>query len=165
MAKASDFLRGKYMKIGDLPQPRRFKLKSVTIDVMGARDDAGSGDGASKPGERKLVLWFTTTDQGLSLNVTNLSWMQEQFGDDTDLWVGKVIELYTDANVLYKSKRTGGIRIRHPAPKQVNGPGAAQAAAEPQPTPNPTTAAVAAALTPKAESTLAEELDDDLDNV
>ena len=67
--------------------------------------------------EMKWCLTFQEIDKPLVLNATNVQLCEQILGsDDTDDWQGKRIVLYTDPNVSFQGKLTGGIRVRAPKP-------------------------------------------------
>ena len=64
----------------------------------------------------KLVLSFVGKKKTLVVNKTNASRIAYAHGTNTDGWVGKEIQLYTDF-VDFQGKLTEAIRVR-PAPKR-----------------------------------------------
>jgi len=58
---ASNYDQSKFLKAGDLPAERKFRIKSVTEEEVGIGKDK----------ERKLVVWFTNDSHGLVLNRVN----------------------------------------------------------------------------------------------
>ena len=83
-------------------------------------------------GKKQIVLHFKGTDKVLGLNVTNANFCADAFANpNSDEWIGRQIEVYADPNVMWGSKRVGGVRIRLPngpksdvpATEQPNGPG------------------------------------------
>jgi hypothetical protein len=69
-------------------------------------------------GQRKLGIWFKGKDKGLLLNKTNANTISGLYGDDTDTWLGKPVQL-TTAYVDFQGKSVEAIRIipKKPAPK------------------------------------------------
>jgi hypothetical protein len=63
--------------------------------------------------ERKPVVWFKESNKGLVLNVTNWNSVEELYGDNTDQWLGKPIELYP-TKTSFGGKRVDCIRLRQP---------------------------------------------------
>jgi len=97
--KVSDVYGGQYLKasmIGD--DTFRMEIKSVTEEEIGQEQ------------ERKLVVYFRGTDKGLVLNATNANTLAENYGDDTDGWVGKVVKLYTTWTE-FGGRRVKGLRV------------------------------------------------------
>lgn len=108
------------MKAADL-QDRR-----VTVTISGCQEQL-----IGEEKERKAVLYFEGKAKGLALNFTNYQTLLSMFGtDDSDIWKGKRIVLYTEPTAMGP-----GIRI---APPQ----GAQSAAPRPTPPPPPPAPAV-----------------------
>jgi hypothetical protein len=63
--------------------------------------------------DKKPVLYFSGTDKGLVLNVTNANSIKELYGPETNDWRGRAITLYV-AKVEYQGKRMDGIRVDPP---------------------------------------------------
>jgi len=93
-----------YLKAADL-QGRPFVLtvKSIIIDKIG--DD------------QKPIVYFNETERGLVLNKTNANNISVIYGDETDMWVGKQIELYP-ATTDYQGRTVDCVRIRAPQVRQ-----------------------------------------------
>lgn len=63
----------------------------------------------------KRCLSFEEDDRSFSLNGTNWDTIAEITGkDDDDEWPGTKIEIYFDPSVMFKGKKTGGMRVRKP---------------------------------------------------
>ena len=75
---------------------------------------------------RKLIITFVGKKKCLVANKTNCNRIAFAYGTDTDNWIGKKIQLYTDL-VDFQGKAVEAIRVR-PVKAQV-------AAPKPQPTP------------------------------
>jgi hypothetical protein len=104
--KVSKMFPSKYLSKDDLETPEVFTIDSVEMD------DVQTEDGKT---EEKPIIYFT--DDGskpLILNRTNAEYLAESFGQDSEEWGGKVIELYIDPSVSFGKKRIGGIRVRTP---------------------------------------------------
>lgn len=68
-------------------------------------------------GEKKSPPVMTFSDAGskpLILNNTNWMVLEDLYGEDSDKWIGKTIELYKEPNVMFGNKRVGGVRVRKP---------------------------------------------------
>lgn len=59
----------------------------------------------------KLTLQFEEYDRSMVLNVTNGCIIEAMFGAETDDWVGHGITLGYDADVKFKGRTVGGIRV------------------------------------------------------
>jgi hypothetical protein len=82
--------------------------KSVTATVQSvAMEDMG--DDGKKP-----VVRFVGASKGLVLNMTNANVLIEAYGDDTDNWLGRQIELYP-ARTEFRGKIVDAVRVRMPA--------------------------------------------------
>jgi hypothetical protein len=69
-------------------------------------------------GKDRVVVKFVGEKKGLILNAYNSNMICDAYGDDSDGWVGRQIELYFEPNVVYRGKRTGGLRVRIPEPTE-----------------------------------------------
>ena len=91
-----------YIKAVDLfdaqNQPRRVKLKINRVEMEDVGDD------------NKPVVQFIGSDKKLVLNKTNTREIVEAYGDESDEWHGKIIEVYP-ARVEYAGKKMWGIRV------------------------------------------------------
>ncbi len=104
--KKKDFaaFQSSFLSKDDLTSP-----KVVTIDDVTEAELQGDGGKELKP-----VTHFRGIDKGLVLNNVNWDTIQDAYGDDSDDWKGKQIELYFDSSIMFGSKRVGGIRVRLP---------------------------------------------------
>jgi hypothetical protein len=93
----------KYLKCTDL----QGRAVGVVIDKVRMED---VGDGESKP-----VLTFQGRSKGVVLNKTNASVISSVYGDDSEDWCGKPLELYPD-KVSFQGRIVDAIRVRIPAP-------------------------------------------------
>ena len=86
----------KYVSTDDIKAPVRCTISGVLMEQV--------GEG------QKPVCYFKGGDKGLVLNKTNGIVMADAFGDDTDDWVGKVIELRVEPT-MFKGKPDTGTRV------------------------------------------------------
>lgn len=86
-----------YLKAADLAG-KRVKIKMDRVEMK----DIG--------GDHKPVLFLIGTDKKIVLNKTNASEIIDAYGDDTDDWHGKTIELY-EARVDFQGKKVQAIRV------------------------------------------------------
>ena len=100
----------KYLKSDDLGG----KTVRVTMDFVEICD---VGDGEFKP-----VLYFQGKDRGMVLNLTNAQTISAVYGDETADWKGQELVIYVDPNVMFGAKRTGGLRVRPPEPRDIDRP-------------------------------------------
>ena len=80
-------------------------IKDVRVEAL----KSNRGD------EDKYVLYFTA-GKPMVFNVVNRQTVIASYGDDSDNWLGKPVEIYVDPNVYMGGERTGGIRVRIPRP-------------------------------------------------
>jgi hypothetical protein len=150
---ASDFDKSKYLRAEDLKAAKKFRIKAVTVEVVG-----------NDRKERKLVVWFTNDERGLVLNKTNNRTLRGDFGDDTSVWPNKIIVVFPTM-VDIGGKMTPALRVRIPSPKQATSGGNGQAAAVP---PQPAPSALPEQLDEfgqaqsAAKPSIADDLDDEL---
>ncbi len=65
--------------------------------------------------EEKYVLYFTT-GKPMVFNVVNRKTVVAAYGDDSDAWQGKPLEIYVNPDVTMGADVVGGIRLRIPKP-------------------------------------------------
>lgn len=94
----------KYLRADDL-RGRRVKVKISHVEM------ADVGD-AEMP-EDKPIVFFEGKSKGLVLNRTNAGTIAAVYGDETDNWVGKEIELFP-TTTDFKGKRVACLRIDIP---------------------------------------------------
>ena len=103
--KRTDAFPSSYLKQEDLPRPpgtMHATIEDVRTETM------PSDDKAEKP-----VMYFANgSTKPMVLNGGNWDLLEAAYGEDSDSWRGKPIELYVDPNVMYAGRRTGGIRVR-----------------------------------------------------
>ena len=66
-------------------------------------------------GEQKPCLFFQGRNKGMILNRTNAATIVEAYGDESDAWRGKPLEVFT-ARVSFQGRMVDGLRVRIPAP-------------------------------------------------
>jgi len=64
---------------------------------------------------KKIVLAFQGKEKGLVVNKTNAKIIASAYGDNTDWWTGKQIEIYPD-KTMFGAELVDCIRVRVPAP-------------------------------------------------
>ena len=90
----------KYLKAGDL-QNRRHTLTIGSVVME---------EGIDKP-----IIYFQGAQKGMAVNKTNAMMIAQLYGDNTDNWTGRQVELYT-AQVLFEGKFVPAIRVQAPQP-------------------------------------------------
>jgi hypothetical protein len=98
--KISEQFAGSYFKAQDLPQPRVLTIQDCTQAKM-------------PEGETKPALRFVGESQQLILNKTNAFCLAEWFGDDTNGWNGRQIELHA-TTTSFGGRMVPAIRVRLP---------------------------------------------------
>ncbi len=101
--KIGEMIESKYIKQSDVPDPVIVTIHSLK-KVNVARDD-------EEPDYRWTVK-FAEFAKPMVLNVTNLKRAAKALGDDTDEWLNKTIELYTDPDIEFGGSVVGGLRLR-----------------------------------------------------
>lgn len=96
--KASTLFKSKYLKAADLSGDVNFVIEDASVERL-------------RDGSEKLVVYFQGTEQGLILNKTNYAVLAKAIGDETDVWRGKPVQLYTE-QVHFQGENALGIRLR-----------------------------------------------------
>lgn len=95
----------KYLKASDLGT-KRHKVKISKVELADVSGDV-------EVPEEKPILFFEGKGKGLVLNRTNAGTIEEAYGDETDAWAGKEIEIFA-TTTDFKGKRVPCIRIDVP---------------------------------------------------
>lgn len=110
--KISKMFPSNYFSKDDLEEPELVTIKRVDLETIRTED-----------GEKeKPVLYFEDGMKPMILNKINAETLSDSFGDDSDTWEGKEVELYVDPNIRFGSKKIGGIRVRVPNTSSVETP-------------------------------------------
>jgi hypothetical protein len=99
MRISETYTQTKALTAADVTQPTLKIVGSVTAETI--------GQGPAKP-----VAWFTDGTK-LILNQFNAFELSSWYGDDTDHWTGKPVELYP-ASTMYQGSMVACIRVRQP---------------------------------------------------
>ena len=104
--KRSDAFPSNYIGKDDVPDPVIAIIDDVERQPI--RNDAGGTD--DKP-----VMTFAH-GQFKPLILNNINWMtlEDAYGEDSDDWRGKPVEIYVDPSVMFAGRRVGGVRLRIP---------------------------------------------------
>lgn len=102
--KISNAFPSKYLAASDL-QGQRFTLTITRVEMENV-------SGQDNP-EHKPVIYFQGAQKGMVLNKTNAMNVTILYGDETDAWVGKQVELYV-TQVPFGDKIVPAIRIMGP---------------------------------------------------
>lgn len=106
--KASDYTSS-YLTADDVRKPKLLNVEQVAEESIG---------NDSKP---KLVLYGRDDAEGdevkIALNKSNISRLIEIFGtDETDDWVGSMVVVFRDPNVMFNNRKVGGIAFKKAPP-------------------------------------------------
>lgn len=89
----------KYLRSDDLQgRSVRVTIDHVVIEPM--------NDGTSKP-----IIYFRGKEKGMVLNRTNATAISEDFGSNTDMWPGQILELFS-MKVSFQGQMKDGLRCR-----------------------------------------------------
>lgn len=92
-----------YVRTADVKRAQTVTVAAVEEEVIGQGEDR-------KP---KLVAYFDELEQGAVLGAkVVLSFFAEEFGEDSDDWIGKKVVMYKDPTITFQGKRVGGIRFK-----------------------------------------------------
>ena len=106
MPNVNEMFPSKYLKAAD--------LQGHTVAVVIDRLELGEvGQGDEK--EQKWIMYFEGKEKGLVLNKTNSNMVAAAYGDNTDGWTGKPLELYP-TRVPFAGKIVDALRVRTEAP-------------------------------------------------
>lgn len=104
--KSGDIFQSNYLKKEDVPQPIRLTIARVEAEMIAADDGK----------EKKAVAhWSNSNLKPMIVNKGNWITLADAYGDESDGWVGKPVEIYVDPSVMFGGKRVGGLRLRIPA--------------------------------------------------
>jgi len=110
--KRNEAFPSKWLRKEDVLQPIRATIARVTMTDVGTDEEP----------QQKPAMWFNEGVAPMTINSGNWDTLEGLYGDDSDLWLGKVIEIYVDPDVKYAGRRVGGIRLREPAAARAGAP-------------------------------------------
>ena len=113
--KFSEMYPSKYLKAADL----NGNAVKVIIETVELEDVVGQG----KEHDYKAVFFFQGKQKKFVCNKTNGQVIAETYGDDTEAWQGKELELYPD-KTSFQGKLVDCIRVRIPVPPGPDNDGA-----------------------------------------
>ena len=109
--KVSEAFPSKYLKAADLGgKTWMLTISNVTVEDVGTEEKS----------ERKMVMYFNEAAKGVVMNRTNASELELVYGDETDHWIGKKVELFS-VLVPFQGKNVEGIRMRATRPSAAPG--------------------------------------------
>lgn len=104
--KRNEAFPTKYLSKEDIKAPTIGVIARVVNETLGQGDDQ----------EIKPVMYFSGgVDKPMVVNATNWINVESVYGDESDNWIGKQIEVWVDPSVSFGGKRIGGLRLRAPA--------------------------------------------------
>ena len=75
-----------------------------------SREELNDGDGGK---ETKTTIALSD-HKPMICNGVNWDTIAEAYGDESDDWIGKMIECFHDPKVMFGNKKVGGVRVRIP---------------------------------------------------
>ena len=102
--KRSEAFPSNYLSKDDVAAP-------LTATIAGVKPVVLKGENGD---EQKPVMYFAGEVKPLIVNNANWMTCEDLYGEDSDAWIGKSIEIYKDPNVMFGNKRVGGVRLRAP---------------------------------------------------
>lgn len=103
--RRSDAFPSQYIGKDDLAQPTTLTVANLTQETI------------ESDNEQRLKAVMHFQEQGAKpwiVNVGNWMILEDAYGEESDDWTGKRIELYVDPSVMFGGKRVGGVRVRIP---------------------------------------------------
>lgn len=99
----NDAFPSKYLRKEDLTGPITATIRHIELGDVGTEENK----------DTKPIMFFRESDiKPMVVNSGNWDTCAELFGDESDGWLGKQIEIYVDPNVKYAGKKVGGLRLR-----------------------------------------------------
>ncbi len=110
--KKKDFksFQSSFLAKEDLSGPRILTIESVEEGEL-------QGDGGK---EFKPIMHFRNFEKSMVINNVNFDTIADAYGEETDDWHGKPIEVYVDPSIQFGGKKVGGVRVRLPNGRAVN---------------------------------------------
>jgi hypothetical protein len=102
MPKVSQMIVSKFIAHVDVEPPVVVTVRTLSLERVGREGDD----------EQRWIMWFNELKKGLRLNVTTLRIFEAAYGDDSDRWIGRRVQLYWDPTVQFGGKLVGGVRVR-----------------------------------------------------
>lgn len=101
MMRRNEALPSKYLNAADVGQNvYKLVIASVVMEKM-------ENDGVMKP-----VMYFNNAQKAMVVNATNWDNMSQVYEDESQNWIGKTIEMYTESTRMPNGTAGRGIRIR-----------------------------------------------------
>lgn len=96
--------------------------RSATVRIV--RVEAGEIVGAGAKTSKRPMIYIEGKEKPIAGNASICKAIQGMYGSTVEDWVGKLITIYGDPEVMFGGERVGGIRVRPTIPKE---PGRARA--------------------------------------
>ena len=104
--KRSEAFPSKYLGKDDLSEPTTYTISKVTREEF-------ENDGQTQI--KTVIYWQERDAKAWICNLGNWMTIESAYGEESDNWSGKPVELFVDESVMFGSKRVGGVRVRIPA--------------------------------------------------
>jgi hypothetical protein len=104
----------KYLGVTDLgPRKVRTRIKKVRKVQL-----------TDKDGQKrwKFIIYVEGFDKPLVLNTTNKDALVQALGRVPANWIGAIVGLFVDPNIMFAGKKTGGVRLRVLEPAKAPSP-------------------------------------------
>ena len=101
--KFAQMVQSKYLKAADFTEPVKLTVKRFAVERMDNGDEI-------------TVLYFMEREKGLVLNKTNITTLENEFGEDSGEALGKQLVLFLVDTTKKDGTPCKGMRLR--APKQ-----------------------------------------------
>lgn len=110
--RRSEAFPSRYMGKDDIVPGRILTIHSVVPEGVESDGDV----------KQKVVMYFIENDaKPWIVNAGNWMTIEDAYGEESDHWSGKTIELFVDPTVMFGGKRVGGVRVRIPTASQPAG--------------------------------------------
>lgn len=103
------FLDSEVIRYADLAE-----RGDVTLEIT--KVAKGKVTGKSGKGSSKAMLFFKGAERPLAAGTAILQSIAKLYGRNTDKWIGKLVTLYADDDVMFGSDKVGGVRVRPVVP-------------------------------------------------
>jgi hypothetical protein len=101
--KKNEAFPSKYLKKEDVMTPITAVIASLYREEF---------DNEEEGKKITTIMSFEGEIKPMIINTTNWTLLEAVYGEESDTWIGKSVELYCDPTVMYKGKVTGGVRVR-----------------------------------------------------
>jgi hypothetical protein len=102
MPLVKDMIQSKFLRKEDFDEDQICTIKACKLEDVGREDNP----------EQRWTLYFREHAKGMVLNVTTIRVLEQSYGGDSDMWIGKPVTVYVDPNVSFGGKVVGGLRLR-----------------------------------------------------